>query len=242
MSLTIPMLPKSVGSGATLTLTIKGAGTAKITATRSTDSNTAKEFTASFTLIVEKGDQPAFNFSDSDKKINLTFSPGLKIDNIAPPTGGIATGEISYSIDNTNVATISINTGVLTITGAGVAIITATKEGNANYNEVSTTYLLTVAKAEQDALTFTESSITVNYVPNQMKDNEASGGSGSGKISYTIDPTTGVATINSTNGKLIIQGVGTATITVTKAGDANYKPVSSTYRLVVKEVKEFYIF
>lgn len=74
--------------------------------------------------IVAKADQtinfdaiPARTFGDANFNLNATATSGLPI---------------TYSSDNSNVATISGN--LLTIRGPGTATITASQTGNANYN------------------------------------------------------------------------------------------------------------
>ena len=66
-------------------------------------------------------------------------------------SGGESTATVSYSIDGTSVATVD-NNGQLTIKGAGTAIITATKGGDATYNPITINYVLTVNKANQTGL------------------------------------------------------------------------------------------
>ena len=187
---------------------------------------------ATYLLTVNKADQPSFDFTQSS--ITTTYSTSATpISNAT--TGGAGTGEITYSIDNTNVATISTGTGLVTIQGAGTATITATKAGDDNYNDATATYILTINKAEQHALSFTQTSITITYDPSATTSNIATGGT-TGSITYESDNTS-VAIVNST-GQITITGAGTATITATREGNANYKPISTSYVLTVKKAQQ----
>src|SRR6056300_1627320 len=53
-----------------------------------------------------------------------------------------STGSVSYTVDDTSIATVSGNT--VTIVGSGSTEITATVAGDANYNEATATLTLTV--------------------------------------------------------------------------------------------------
>ena len=72
----------------------------------------------------------------------------------APQTasGGKGTGAITYTSDTPTVATVDAS-GVVTIVGAGAAIITATRASDANYRAATATYSLTVNKAIDNGLT-----------------------------------------------------------------------------------------
>ena len=215
-------------------LTIQGVGTATIKASIAEDANYKEVFTT-YLLTVNQGEQPALGFTQSS--ITITYGEVETVTNAA--TGGSTDSSlIIYTIDKIGgdaPATIDRSTGILTIIRAGTATITARRDGGANYHPVFATYLLTVKKAQQDPLTFAQTAITLDFVVGDTTSNKASGGSSEGTITYTIDSTTGVATIDSVNGKLIIQGAGTATITATKAGDAKYESVFATYLLIVNK-------
>ena len=211
-------------------LTIQGVGTAIITATKAA-SGEHKEVSTTYLLTVNRGTQSPLMFAQA--AITLAFVANDTTGNEA--TGGSGDGTITYTIDTTSVATIDESSGTLTLKGAGGAIITATKDGGANYYPTSITYILTVTKGTQSPLTLAQSSITINYDETSLsRSNKAIGGSGGGAISYAID-TTNTASINKDSGDLTIKRVGTAIITVTKAGDADYNPISTTYLLTVNK-------
>jgi uncharacterized protein YjdB len=62
-------------------------------------------------------------------------------------------GTITYESDNTEVAEVNSVSGAITIRGVGTAHITATSEAAGVYSGTSTSYTLTVEKAEQTAPT-----------------------------------------------------------------------------------------
>ena len=117
------------------TISIIGAGTTTITATQATDSNYL-EATTSTTLTVNKTTPVLSNFNAISKTTDdAPFT-------LVAPTSSGGTGLITYSSSNPSVATISGN--MVTITGSGSTLITATKEGDTNYNVQSISAQLTV--------------------------------------------------------------------------------------------------
>ena len=91
----------------------------------------------------------------SEKKTpEMSFSPKSltvsKGESFTEPTLSYnGDGAISYSIDNSEVATIDVNTGKLNIKGIGTAIITATSSETANFNQGTATYTLIVKPGEK---------------------------------------------------------------------------------------------
>ena len=120
-------------------VTIQGVGTVQIEATNAGDAN-YNSTTARYVLEVEKAEQTGFRFVDD------SIIEGYKVDKIVnnPITGGQSTGEVTYSIDNTGVATIGLDSGQVTLRSTGTAIVTANKAGDRNYLPTSATYSLKV--------------------------------------------------------------------------------------------------
>ena len=215
-------------------LSIHGVGTATITAKRSIDSASAIELNATLSLTVTKGNQAPLAFE------KIALSTGFIADstksNVA--SGGTGNGVITYSIDNTKVATIHPNTGIVTIKGRGTAKVTATKAGDANYNPISNSYELTVNnKRVQPPLSFASNEITLDYQAGGLKTtNTVSGGAGSGAITYRSD-NTDIATVDN-NGVVTIKSAGTLRIRATKAGDADYNPTEASYILTINKIAQ----
>ena len=209
-------------------VTIKSAGKVRITAIKAGD-NTYNPIEESYILTVNKIVQTDFRFTQSS--ITLTYLTQRTVTNIA--TGGQGTGKIRYKIDKTTFATIDADSGQVTINGAGMAIITATKAEDTNYQAISSSYVLVVNKAQQTGFGFVQASIIRDYVQDATISNVAKGGQSEGVITYRSD-NRNVATVNS-SGVVTLQGAGTATITATKAEDANYKVIENSYELTVNK-------
>ena len=180
---------------------------------------------------MNKAEQTGFNFAQDS--ITTTYAENATTSNVA--SGGESAGAITYSIDDTSVATVD-NNGQLTIKGAGTAKISATKDGDSAYNPITINYVLTVNKANQTGFNFAQASISTTYAEDAKINNEATGGEGTGAITYSIDNTS-VATVNN-NGQLTIKGAGTANITASKASDANYNAISNSYILTVDKADQ----
>ncbi len=98
------------------------------------------DFVKNFTI--EKAD-PELSFEKD--AVTKTYS-----DRSQPFTNSITRkgdGKVTYSSEDTTVATVDENTGKVTIVGVGTAVITATVAATENYEEGSTSYTLTVSKA-----------------------------------------------------------------------------------------------
>jgi gliding motility-associated-like protein len=199
----------------TRTVTIRGAGKSEITAFQSGNATYAP---ARFTrlLNVIKGDQtitfnplPSKTYGDSD------FNPG------AASSSGLT---VTYTSDNNSVATVT--GGFIHINGAGSAVITASQAGNANYNPAADVQqILTVNKASQ--------SITFGAIPAKtFGDPEFNpGATASSGLAVTYSSSEpGIA--NVVNNMIYITGAGSAIITASQAGDANYSPAADVQQAI----------
>ncbi|MDQ8052260.1 MAG: putative Ig domain-containing protein, partial [Pedobacter sp.] len=164
-------------------LSIVGAGSTTITASQIGDNNYNAATDVQQTLNVGKASQAiTFNtladqtFGDAAFDLNAT--------------GGASGNAITYTISNTNVATITGNK--VTIIGAGTTTIQASQAGNANYNAASDVgQTLNVGKAPQ-AITFPV--LANKSVGDAPFDLNATAGASGNAITYTIS-NTNVATI-----------------------------------------------
>src|SRR6056300_562572 len=198
------------------TVTIVGSGSTEITATVAGDAN-YNEATATLTLTVSKV-APTLTVADisknyGDASFALTASTN-------------STGSVSYTVDDTSIATVSGNT--VTIVGSGSTEITATVAGDANYNEATATLTLTVSKV---APTLTVADISKNYGDASFALTASTNSTGS--VSYTVDDTS-IATVSGNT--VTIVGAGSTEITATVAGDANYNEATATLTLTVSKV------
>ena len=144
----------------------------------------------------------------SDQTLSQTTLPTMTYGDATYtlPTTTIEGLNLTWSIDNSSVATITDH--VLTIVGAGTATVTATQAGNDNYQPFSREFTLTVSKA---ALTITADdkekqqgednpALTVSYAGFKYNDNASS---------LTKQPTvTTTATVNSPAGTYPITASG----------------------------------
>ena len=197
-------------------VTIEGGGRTIITATKAGNSD-YNEATARYILTITKVEQAAFAFaSDMVAKTfgDTTFT--------FTPTGGSGTGAITYQSSDPAVATISATSGEVTIVSDGtttITTITATKAADATYNAATASYTLSV-KASQAAFTFATPTVDKSF-GDPVFTSTPTGGSGTGAITgYPAIST--VATVSTTSGEVAIVGIGTTTITATKAGDTTY--------------------
>jgi uncharacterized protein with beta-barrel porin domain len=177
-------------------------------------------------------------FSVSEAVGVLTFATpsaasvtmGSSLTNVATSTlvGG-SYGAISYSSSNTAVATVSAS-GVVTPVSAGTSTITATQAAVVGVNAQATqSYLLTVGKNAQAALTVTSDKTGVTKVTGTATLTTA-GGSGTGAISYAV--TTGSCSVT---GSVLSAGsiAETCVVTATKAADASYSAATATVSVQV---------
>lgn len=125
-------------------------------------------------------------------------------------------GQLSYTSSNKKVAVIS-KSGTVTIQGAGKTVITIKASETDSYKSAKITVNLTVKKAKQK-LTVGSASF-VKAMGNKGFSLKVKN-SGTGKLSYKSSDKKVV--IVDKNGKVTIKGVGSAKITVTASGNANY--------------------
>lgn len=146
-------------------------------------------------------------------------------------TGGTGTGAVTFTLVR-GPATITPN-GLVTITGAGSIVVTATKAGDDNYSaKTSVSYTITVAKANQAQLTINAvEGKTFGDTPFQLG---TTGGTGTGAVSYEI--ISGPATVTS-GGLVTLTGGGGIIVRATKASDANYNVINTDLTIIVNGVQ-----
>ena len=143
--------------------------------------------------------------------------------------GGSGSGAVTFTSNSSNCV---INGPSLTAKGIGTCVISATKAADSKYAAANAqnTFNITVTKATQQALTATSSAQSVEFGKTITLNT----------IGGTVKPSTtgtsdGVVTYSSSSGNCTISentltgaGIGSCTITATKAGDTNYNPISTT--------------
>ena len=160
-----------------------------------------------------------FNISQAAGSINYAEINVSKTFDDAPFANAITNtgdGTVSYSSNNTGVATVNAESGLVTIVGAGEATITATVTDGTNYtyDTKTATYTLSVGKATMKGLTV---SIDNWRVGETASTPSVEGNEGNGAVTYTY-AAQGTETFSGTKPTT----AGSYTIKVTVAETANY--------------------
>ncbi len=183
------------------TVTMKGVGTAMITATQAADGiYGANSTTANFTITNVTTAPITFNHIDKYFSLNGTFTIS------ASSNSG---GAFSYSTQNTNIITISGST--VTMKGVGSGTITATQAAYGIYGANSTTANFTIAEKITTNMTFIIPTRPYSTIPFTIQASSNRIG-GIGTISYSTEDTDIITIENNT---VTMLTVGTATITAT---------------------------
>ena len=140
----------------TATLTLAGtptmtAATVTLTYTVTDSADSPATAALTFMVTVDKGEQTSFVFPDAT--VNKIIEEDSSTFTVTA-TGGSGDGAVTYESDDTAVATVD-SSGEVIIKTIGTTTITATKATDANYNEATAQYTLTV----NPALTFGTASI-----------------------------------------------------------------------------------
>ena len=199
----------SLGVNVTGTWTIRACSNSSCSSVLTSATFSVKQ-SQTITFIAPSGK----TYGDAD------FNPG------ATASSGLA---VSYSSSTPSVCTIV--SGNIHIVAAGGCTVTASQGGNATFaaaDDVTRTF--TVAKADQAALSVTspdDGTYGDKLVPT------ASGGSGTGALSFTASGTACEMGSGADAGKLVItSGTGTCSVTAHKATDANYNAADSAAHAV----------
>lgn len=209
-------------------------GVANITATFTAGEYSGyKDSTASYKINAGKKSD-AIKFESAE--IRVTYGDESAVNDTLTPKD--INGEITYSSDNEKVATVDAKTGQYTIIGAGEAVITATLTGNDYYEEATATYKLIVAQ-KANALSFKSDKQNYTY-GDSATPNELLTGGFTGPVSYkSSNPNVAEVAVD---GTVTLKKPGSATITASVDGDANYEAASATYDVnVAKKIIRFTI-
>jgi uncharacterized repeat protein (TIGR03803 family) len=195
-------------------VTIVGGGTTTITASQPGSSNYNAASDIAQALTVSQALQsitfnalPAKNYGDAPFAISATATSGLGV---------------VFTSSDPAVATISGNT--ITITGGGTTTITAVQPGNANYSAaLDVPQILTVNKINQ---TITFSTLAAKTYGNAPYTLAATTTSGLPVTHTSSDP----AVLTISGNTVTIVGAGSATITASQPGNANYNAAADVVR------------
>ncbi len=196
------------------TVHIEGAGSVTITASQPGNQNYLAAPEIQQTLVISKATQtitfpelPVADFGDPDINPGASSSAGLPV---------------AYASDNSSVAVIT--GGLIQITGAGTAVITASQAGDEDYEPATAvTRTLAVGKADQ-SITFPELAQVTYGDPAVAPGATATSG-------LTVIYTSSDPSVASVEGNMIvINSAGTVTITAAQPGDDNYNPAADQIR------------
>ena len=214
-------------------LTILKAGDVTVKATRAADDK-YNEATAEYTLTINKADQTHFAFENPNPGA-ITYDPkNNTFSNKASSDQGA--DNVTYTITSGNdVASIDSATGTLTILKAGTVTVKAIRAGDDCYNaSAEISYTLKINKADQTGFEFEQydnDTYKITYNTGMSFKNAASGGQGTGNITYSLLPSDIVSIDEDGNITFNDGKVGTVTVTATRAADDKYNEVSTKYTL-----------
>ena len=215
------------------TLTILKAGRVTVKATRAAGDK-YKKATAEYTLTINKADQTNFAFENQNPEA-ITYDPkNNTFSNKASSDQGA--DNVTYTITSGNdVASIDSATGTLTILKAGTVTVKAVRAGDDCYNaSAEINYTLKINKADQTDFKFEQydnDTYKITYNTGMSFKNAASGGQGTGNITYSLSPSDIVSIYEDGNITFNDGKVGTVTVTATRAADDKYNEVSTKYTL-----------
>ena len=140
-------------------------------------------------------------------------------------SGGSGTGAVTFSVGLSTGCNISGGTTLNVIDASGTCAVTATKAGDTNYNEITSSLAsVTLAKANQATLTAIVTPSTVAF--GTTAELTYSGGSGTGSVTFSVGGSTGCnITLGTTLN--VSDASGTCAVTATRAADTNYNVANS---------------
>jgi hypothetical protein len=200
-------------SVATLTTTNDAGTTCTVVVTKASDTNYNASTGANMTVTINKATQAALSITT----LSATYGANLTL----ATAGGTSNGALTFAKVS---GSCTIAGDVLTPTGAGTCVVTATMAGGTNYTDVtSSNHTVTIAKANQSPLVLNMAT-SVSYLSSLAL--TTSGGSGTGNVVFSVTQNS-VCSITGTN--LTPLDVGsTCEVLATKLGDANYNSIDAS--------------
>ncbi len=205
------------------TVTILGAGEVTITASQAGSEGTFEAANpVSQTLIINKADQ------------TITFDALSDQISGADPITLTATASSGLNVSFSATGAGSVEGNVLTLTGTGEVIVTATQKGNDNYNAAANVVQSFVVKDP----TKTDQVITFNlpaqvYVTDPSFNLEATSDSG---LEVIFEIISGEEFVSRSGNVLILVSEGTVVISANQAGNDTFNPASVVMTMVIKPV------
>lgn len=148
------------------------------------------------------------------------------------------TGTVNYSVVSGDDCVSVDSDGGITTLKSGTAKIKAVLLEDDTYLESEAFYDLTVNKADDSNFVFAvPAPAPIIYSVDGTFSNTASGGSGTGSISYEILNGNDYASID-TDGTLHFTKAGTVTVKATKSSDDKYNEISAEYTIEIKKASQ----
>ena len=189
-----------------------GTGTCDITATKASDVNYLSITSGVFSLAIRKA---AATLTLSDLSATYDGTPKNATATSSPVVPGIS---------------LTYNGAATAPTNAGSYVVVATLT-NADYAADPAAGTLVIVRADQAAFTLTAPA-TATYGAGAAQ-LSASGGSSGGAVTYASLSSATCSVGESTGQLSILTGVGNCVVSATRAGDANYNPITTASASIV---------
>ena len=218
-----------------LTVKTLGVGNCLLSAVKAASPGYNQATSTQITVTITKGTQAPIVMTASPSELTYAVSP--RATSTLTVTGGSGNGALSVVVDSGSTAVCTYNsaTGVITAIQAGRCDLTATKAAGADglFNAATGKLSVVINKIPQARLNLTAVTPFITYVesPKQTTALNLTGGTGTGAVSYSVDPgSASVCTVNVANGLATVTAnyFGFCVINVTKAGDVNYADATAT--------------
>jgi hypothetical protein len=192
--------------------------------------------------VVQADGAASANFNAATQTQNVTIAKATPVITFgAAPTPTYLGGNFDVSASTTNTDDTSVIFSVasgpcswvggttFSSSGAGTCVVQADGAETTNFNAVSETQDVTIAKANQAALSVVDPSPVDYDVPATLS---TTGGSGTGTVTYSVGASTGCSVVGNTLSVTNVDASGTCTVTATKDADTNYNSTTSPGQVV----------
>lgn len=143
--------------------------------------------------------------------------------------GGSGSGQVALSVQAGSADSCSLSGTQLSAKSAGTCVVSATKAGTANYLPQTNSATVTFTKAPQATLVVKSVKGKVGS-PIMLS---ATGGSGSGAVSFVVTGGTASGCRIVGGNQLTVKTAGQCTVQATKAADQNYQETTSASAIMV---------
>lgn len=220
-------------SGGVITVKAIGVGNCLLSGVKAVSAGYTQITSSQITVVITKGTQAPLVLTGSPSA--LTYSVSSKVTSTIAVTGGSGAGALTVSVDSGSTAICKYDavTKLVTALAPGICDITASKAADSLFNAETGKLRILIAKTAQAKL-----NLTATY-PQLLFSDESkpttpltiSGGSGTGAVTYSVDPgAASVCSISTVNGVPTVSAnyYGFCVVTATKAADKTYSEATTT--------------